>query len=271
MRNLIIGDIHGCYGKLSDVLARCGYGQDKDNLFFTGDMCDRGNENVKVVRFLMGLRNFFPVLGNHDVWLQYYLGSDEISPLWTGTNGGIVTIKDFERHAVHGEEKLRMARWMQGFPFIRFTDRYVVVHGGIPACSQDFLDGVSKVKRDLYETTQYQVGNWMLECDLPLWDRSYIRSAMYAKENPEKLRDKSWEFDGLGSGGIANLPWNFQGRMMFVGHTPLKEPFCSEEYRLVALDTGSFNPGGKITVVDMDTLDYWQSEVNGMRNLKKRE
>lgn len=271
MRNLIIGDIHGCFGKLTDVLSRSGYDQDKDNLFFTGDMCDRGRENVKVVRFLMKLHNFFPVLGNHDVWLQNFLGSEEISPLWTSTNGGIVTVNDFQRLAVGGDERLRMAKWLQGIPFIRFTDSYVVVHGGIPSCSADFPLEIAKVKRNLYETTQYQVGDRILECDKLLWDRSYRGSAMYAKEHPEKLRDNSGEFDGIGSGGMSNPLWNFQGRTMFVGHTPLDEPFYSEAYRLVALDTGSFAKTGRITAVDMDTLDYWQSGVDDMRNLKRME
>lgn len=46
-------------------------------------------------------------------------------------------------------------------------------------------------------------------------------------------------------------------KMIFVGHTPTK-PFISDKYHLVALDTVS-GYNGPLTLMDMDTLKYWQS------------
>lgn len=49
-------------------------------------------------------------------------------------------------------------------------------------------------------------------------------------------------------------------KMIFVGHTPTKptKPFISDKYHLVALDTVS-GYNGPLTLMDMDTLKYWQS------------
>lgn len=49
-------------------------------------------------------------------------------------------------------------------------------------------------------------------------------------------------------------------RTIFVGHTPTLDgkPFISERYHLVALDTGA-GGNGPLTLMDMDTLGYWQA------------
>lgn len=72
MRKLIVGDIHGEYDKLIEVLSKADFNKN-DILYSVGDFCDRGNKNLKVLEFLMSLDNFKAVRGNHDVWLYNYL------------------------------------------------------------------------------------------------------------------------------------------------------------------------------------------------------
>ncbi|MBR2283188.1 MAG: polynucleotide kinase-phosphatase [Ruminococcus sp.] len=81
----IIGDIHGCYAELRELLCRLGYKDDPDGIpvhpdgrkaVFIGDLCDRGPENVKVLRLVMAMvrsGNALAVPGNHDVKLVKYL------------------------------------------------------------------------------------------------------------------------------------------------------------------------------------------------------
>ena len=73
MRRFIIGDIHARFGLMKSALEKAGFNQDEDILYSVGDICDRGDEPAETIRFLMGLRDFRPVLGNHDIWLEEYL------------------------------------------------------------------------------------------------------------------------------------------------------------------------------------------------------
>jgi serine/threonine protein phosphatase 1 len=51
-RDLIVGDIHGCFTKLKDKLNEIGFDETKDRLFSTGDLVDRGPESLDVVKWL---------------------------------------------------------------------------------------------------------------------------------------------------------------------------------------------------------------------------
>lgn len=72
-RNLIIGDIHSRYEKLTAVLEIASYNPDSDILYSVGDFCDRGKDAVKTLRFLMSQNNLRAVIGNHDIILQNWL------------------------------------------------------------------------------------------------------------------------------------------------------------------------------------------------------
>ncbi|MDR1687990.1 MAG: polynucleotide kinase-phosphatase [Clostridiales bacterium] len=78
----IIGDIHGCYGELCALLEKLEYTVDKENFtaapphgrkaIFLGDLCDRGPDNISVLRLVMGMVKTgaaYCVAGNHDVKL----------------------------------------------------------------------------------------------------------------------------------------------------------------------------------------------------------
>ena len=59
------------------------------------------------------------------------------------------------------------------------------------------------------------------------------------------------------------------------GHTPLFEPVYDEDMNICLIDTGSFatkekaGKDGHITVVDIDTFDYWQNGNTKKQNLLK--
>jgi len=268
MRNLIVGDIHGCYDELCDVLKQCNYDKKNDNLYFTGDMSDRGLDNVKVIRYLMKLKNYYPVFGNHDVWLQNFLLSSDNPTVWRVYNGGIKTLLDFAKKEVPKEEKQQMGEWVREIPLVRITDNYVVLHGGIPkGMTMEFLTEASKLKRQPNETLKYESDGKVVDYGDFVWNRGYLVSALKAQK--VKSGRENYEFAVLGNVDEFE-PQDIGGRLMFMGHTPLTDPFYSEKYHLVALDTGSCFDGGHITVVDMDTLDYWQSGKKESGNLKEK-
>lgn len=81
----IIGDIHGCYDELLDLLARLGYQRDDEagmrhhggrRVIFLGDLVDRGPkivETVTLVRRMVATGQALCVPGNHDVKLTRYV------------------------------------------------------------------------------------------------------------------------------------------------------------------------------------------------------
>lgn len=65
MQTLIIGDIHGCFVEMQELLAAAGL-SDGDTILATGDIVDRGPETPEVLQFFATQPNTRSVAGNHE-------------------------------------------------------------------------------------------------------------------------------------------------------------------------------------------------------------
>ena len=261
MGRLIIGDIHGYYDKLEKVLAASNFSRN-DILYSVGDFCDRGSQNVKVLEYLMALPNFKAVRGNHDVWLYNYLYcklNDHRFPyedmrIWEH-NGGYTTLKELSNLS---EDKLRdIFNWIKKFSYVIYEKDFIIMHGGpLPNTSEDAIKIQSTTP--LYES--YDHTNWVEYNSV--WYRNYTYSA---------LIDKLIELNEIEKEEIdiplLDKPLDIN-KFIFVGHTPIcgemykslnNIPLINEKFHLINLDTGSYKEEGKLTLMNIDTKEYWQA------------
>jgi bis(5'-nucleosyl)-tetraphosphatase (symmetrical) len=65
-----IGDLQGCCDELKALLKRCHYSADRDELWFVGDLVNRGPQSLETLRYVRSLgAGATVVLGNHDLHL----------------------------------------------------------------------------------------------------------------------------------------------------------------------------------------------------------
>ena len=241
-RNLIIGDIHGRYEKLMAVLEKGSYDPSADVLYCVGDFADRGKDAVNTLRFLMEQKNLKAVIGNHDIFLQNWLYTEEKDDNWIHYLGGNRTVQDIlYRYKLSQQKRLEIADWLRRIPLVRVEERFIILHGGIP---------YGRAMEDLLRYREWRRPRYSsLSNDESLtWDRDYMLSA-YVEKHPEVRDDIFFEMQ----------PFDTE-KTIFVGHTPTLDgkPFISKKYHLVALDTGA-GRNGPLTLMDMDTLEYWQA------------
>jgi bis(5'-nucleosyl)-tetraphosphatase (symmetrical) len=70
MARWAVGDVQGCCAELEELLQRIRFNADRDQLWFTGDLVNRGPQSLVALRRVRDLAaNAIVVLGNHDLHL----------------------------------------------------------------------------------------------------------------------------------------------------------------------------------------------------------
>lgn len=143
----IIGDVHGCFDELQELLTILGYAinrveenqtnfgfdviqPDNRKAVFTGDLVDRGPDSPNVLRLVMSMVNSgvaYCVPGNHDLKLQKFLNGKQVQLI----HGLETTVKQFETES--NEFKKSVAQFLYGLisHYVFDNGKLVVSHAGL--------------------------------------------------------------------------------------------------------------------------------------------
>lgn len=157
MKTFVIGDLHGGYRALLQVLERSNFDYEDDKLISLGDIADGWTEVVECFELFLNLKKFVMVRGNHDQWLKEYLMSGDKPDMWT-KQGGKNTLMSYYKHGEEMEKKHLV--------FLKNTKHWYIdeknrlfVHGG-------FIDGVpldEQDKMDLMWSRRLKQMPWLCE------------------------------------------------------------------------------------------------------------
>ena len=127
-----IGDIHGCFDSLKELVVNKMQLQRNDKLILLGDYIDRGDKSKKVVDFIMELQeqgfDVIPLIGNHEAMLLDANGNEKNFSKWI-QNGGDETLKSFKISSLKDIE----SKYIKFFKDLRYYysfEDYLFVHAG---------------------------------------------------------------------------------------------------------------------------------------------
>ena len=131
-RIFAIGDIHGCFESLKELVENNIKLQKNDKLILLGDYIDRGDKSKEVVDFIMELQekefDVVPLIGNHEAMLLDAFEDKKNVSKWI-QNGGNETLKSFEINSLKDVE----SKYIEFFKDLRYYypfEGYLFVHAG---------------------------------------------------------------------------------------------------------------------------------------------
>ncbi|QRN40685.1 MAG: symmetrical bis(5'-nucleosyl)-tetraphosphatase [Neisseriaceae bacterium] len=122
MAHYVVGDVHGCYTILNDLLKLINFNYGKDSLWFTGDVINRGSESLQTMRFIK----------KHDDCMQMVLGNHDIHLLYLDTVRSCPNKKkDTLAPILEASDSKQLIDWLRQQPLYLQNEHYIVVHAGV--------------------------------------------------------------------------------------------------------------------------------------------
>lgn len=227
-RTLVIGDIHGAYKALQQVIKRAKV-TENDTLIFLGDYVDGWSQSPQVINFLLQLQKTNHctfIRGNHDDLCLQWLRDKKSNQQWLD-HGGQATADAY--HLLDTDV------WTQHITFLESLQNYYIdtekrlfVHAGFTN-----LRGV------MFEYFP----------ELFYWDRTLWETALAL--NPLLTKDHE------------NYPKRLLNyKEIYIGHTPVTR--IGKTTPIHAANVWNIDTGAAykspLTILDINTKQYWQSD-----------
>lgn len=228
-RTLVIGDIHGGLKALQQAIERANVSID-DTLIFLGDYVDGWSESSAVIDFVISLSYRQPCIfikGNHDVWCEEWLRTGIADSEWL-MHGGKLTINSY-RGLNKDVKKLHLDFFEQMKDYLIDEHGRLFIHAGFSS-----MHGPHK---EVYRSNYY----W----DRTLWEMALTLDERIKKDSllfPKRLR---------------------HFHEIYIGHTPTL--YYDTSIPMKAANVWNIDTGaaftGKLTIMDIDDKQFWQSDV----------
>ena len=117
-----IGDVQGCFDELLRLLDTISFDKNTDQLWFAGDLVNRGPKSLETLRFVKSLGDSaVTVLGNHDMHL-----------LAASCTQKIALKKDALSQVLEAPDREELVHWLRQQPLFHYNDDFCMVHAGLP-------------------------------------------------------------------------------------------------------------------------------------------
>ncbi len=208
----VIGDIHGCYLTLKELVDKIRAKYSRIKIYSVGDLVDRGNFSLEVLDFIQeeGIK-FTP--GNHDYMFYYFIHNpaSELGEAWI-YNGYEKTLDSYNNRFNKIEEHLNII--IRAPIFIDLPDCFIS-HAGI----SKFYE--SNLPKNFLSNT--------------------IKLENILRNDLDKTRGILWTRSEL-----MNI-----GKLQIVGHTRREEVMFDMYSNVVYIDTSAYS-GNKLSAVIID-------------------
>jgi len=227
-RTLVIGDIHGGLRALTQVLERANISSG-DTLIFLGDYVDGWSESAQTIQYLIQFsekHSCIFIKGNHDEWCEEWLRSGRGEAVWL-YHGGLETVNSYD--AFDDSVKQQHLEFFERMKLYHTDEQNrLFIHAGFTS-----MHGPQQEKYPSNFT-------W----DRTLWETAISKNKRLKKTSlfyPKRLK----LFEEI-----------------YIGHTPTlyyNETVPMQGCNVWNVDTGAAFTG-RLTVMDVDTKQFWQSE-----------
>ena len=223
-RVLAIGDMHGNFNRLLNLIHKVDFDPERDFLILLGDYIDRGDENMRCLRWAMEMsekKNVIALRGNHEqMMFYYYLFGGTEGSIWL-PNGGSLTKRELDIWLQREPDALqRCLDFIRNRPLCHRMEiggqEYIFVHAGL------------KPGIPLEKQTEESL----------LW----IRGEFYN------------HYTGSAKIICGHTPTPYFGIDRADRYYPLQL-----DNNITIIDTGSFLPQGRISCIDVLSGKIWQS------------
>lgn len=228
MKTVVIGDIHGGYKALKQLLEKADLPPDTQYIFI-GDYVDGWSQSADAISYLIDFskkNNCLFLRGNHDELLYNYLETGQKLPMWL-SQGGQSSVDSYEK--VSTKEKNKHLHFLRNLSNYHIdSQNRLFLHAGYTN-----LHG-----------PQYEHYPNLVYWDRTLWEMACALDPSVSKDDdryPKRLK-------------------NF--KEIYIGHTPVTRVGFHEPANFANVwnvDTGAAFKG-KISMMDIDSKQIWQSD-----------
>jgi len=245
MKKFVVGDIHGAYKALVQVLERSGFDYENDLLVTIGDIVDGWEDSFMVVEELLKIKNRIDIVGNHDDCFYDFIEVGIHTDGWG--QGGLSTALSYAK--AKGIELKVVKKYPTS---LRHSVKYLINLNpdDVPDTHKNFFRKQIRYYKDDNNNVfvhggfrrNFPIGDRARE--YMMWDRSLWNQALSSKnsQNPLKFHD---DINKVFVGHTTTMCWNQD--------TPMNGS------NVWNVDTGA-GGGGKLTLMNVDTEEFWQSD-----------